>query len=86
LGLPEEEGVTMDEVLTRAEIEARFPSEWVLLADTQHDEHLRVLGGRVLCHSKDRDEVYDKAVELKPKSGAVLYTGKIPIQGDGFLL
>ena len=29
-------------------------------------------------HSKDRDEVYRKAVELRPPRFAILYTGKIP--------
>jgi len=32
----------------------------------------------VCWHSKDRDEVYRKAVELRPRRFAVLYTGKMP--------
>lgn len=34
--------------------------------------------GKVVWHSKDRDEVYRKAVELRAKRFAVLYTGKMP--------
>ena len=68
----------MDNILTITEIEAQFQSEWVLLEDPQTNEALEVQSGKVLCHSKDRDEVYRKAVTLHPKRFAVLYTGKIP--------
>lgn len=67
-----------EEVLTLEEINARFPSEWVLIADPEVDKHLRVLRGRVVCHSKDRDEVDRKAIELRPKHAAYLYTGTMP--------
>jgi hypothetical protein len=68
----------MDDVMTVSQIEAQFESEWVLLQDPQTNEALEVEGGKVLWHGKDRDEVYRKAVELRPKRFAVLYTGKMP--------
>ena len=68
----------MDEILTVAEIESRFASQWVLVEDPQTNEALEVQRGRVRYHSKDRDEVYRKAVELRPERFAVLYTGRIP--------
>lgn len=68
----------MNEEMTIAEIESQFESEWVLIQDPRTDEGLNVLAGRVLYHSKDRDEVYRKAVSLRPKRSAVLYTGEIP--------
>jgi hypothetical protein len=68
----------MNEVLTIAEIESQFQSEWVLVEDPQTNEALEVQGGKVLHHSKDRDEVYRKAVELHPKRFAMLYTGTMP--------
>ena len=64
--------------MTLQEIESQFDSEWVLLEDPITDEALNVLGGKVLHHSKDRDEVYRKAVSLRPKRSAVVYTGEIP--------
>jgi hypothetical protein len=67
----------MDEILTVAEMESRFVGEWVLVEDPQTDDTLEVLGGLVRFHSKDRDEVYRKAIELQPKRFAVLYTGTI---------
>ena len=68
----------MEDMLTVAEIESRFASEWVLVEDPLTNESLEVTSGRVRYHSKDRDEVYRKAVELRPSRFAVLYTGRIP--------
>lgn len=68
----------MDDVLTIAEIEAQFKSEWVLIEDPQTNELLEVQSGKVRCHSKDRDEVYREAVKLRPRRFAMLYTGTIP--------
>lgn len=68
----------MNEVLTISQIAKQFDSEWVLVEDPQTNEALEVQGGRVRWHSKDRDEVYRKAVELRPRRFAMLYTGKMP--------
>ncbi len=75
----------MDNILTAAQIEAQFESEWVLVEDPQTNEALEVQSGRVRCHSKDRDEVYRKAIELRPKRFAMLYTGKMP-EGTAIVL
>jgi hypothetical protein len=69
---------TMDEMMTLDEINSRFDSEWVLIADPEVDENLEVVRGRVVIHRKDRDEVDRKAIELKLKSSAFHYTGHIP--------
>jgi hypothetical protein len=68
----------VNEIQTIAEIVARFDSEWVLIDDPQTNEALEVQLGRVICHSKDRDEVYRMAIELRPKRFATLYTGTLP--------
>ena len=68
----------MSEVMSLVEIQTRFKSEWVLLEDPETTESLEVKSGRVLWHSKDRDEVYRKARELRPKHSAILYTGTLP--------
>ena len=71
-------GMPMDEVLTIAEIEGQFESEWVLIEDPSTDESLNVRGGTVRCHGKDRDEVYRRAVQIRPRRFAILYTGTMP--------
>jgi len=68
----------MAEVMTMAEIRAKFESEWVLLDAPEADEDLELKAGKVLWHSKDRDEVYRKAREMRPQHSAILYTGKLP--------
>ena len=68
----------MEEVITLAEIEERYKSEWILVEDPELDEQLNVIRGKVLWHSKDRDEMYQKDIELRPKRAAFLYTGTIP--------
>lgn len=67
----------MDEILTIGEMESRFAAEWLLVEDPQTDDDLEVLGGTVRFHSKDRDEVYRKAAQLRPSKFAVLYTGTL---------
>jgi hypothetical protein len=68
----------MDEVLTIAQIEAQFESEWVLVEDPQTNEVREVQSGKVRWHSKDREEVYRQAIKLRPKRFAMLYTGRMP--------
>ncbi len=68
----------MNQEMSLVEIEAQFQSEWVLIEDPQTTDTLQVMGGRVLWHSSDRDEVYRKARELQPRHSAILYTGKMP--------
>ena len=68
----------MDDILTTAQIEAQFASEWVLVEAPQTNDALEVQSGKVRWHSKDREEVYRQAVVLCPKRFAILYTGKMP--------
>lgn len=70
--------MTVGEFMTKEEIYARFDSEWVVLADPVI-ENYEVVGGMLVAHGKDRDEVYDKISEIPiPRCFATLYTGKIP--------
>ena len=76
----------MVDTLSISEIEVRYPCEWVLLQDPETGDDLKVKSGTVLWHSPDRDEVYNKAVELRPKRAAFLYTGKVPQENMEFAL
>jgi hypothetical protein len=68
----------MNELMTIDEIRSRYDSEWVLLADLETKPTLEVTKGRVLWHSKDRDEVHRKTLELRPGYFTVLFTGEFP--------
>jgi len=64
--------------MTIKQIQSRFQNEWILLDNPQTNEALEVLKGKLVCHSKDRDEVYRCAVARRPKRYAIIYTGNIP--------
>ena len=64
--------------MTYERIKARFDSEWVLTGAPDTDETLNVRSGDVLHYSKDRDEVYRRALALRPARAAVVYTGTMP--------
>ena len=64
--------------MTIKEIHSQFGDEWVLVGDPETTESLEVIKGKVLHHSRDRDEVYRRAVALRPKRYAVLFTGEMP--------
>jgi hypothetical protein len=66
----------MTNILTISEIESQFAGEWVLVVNPQIDDNLEVTAGRVLCHSKDRDEVYREAVAQRPTDFAIVFTGE----------
>jgi len=68
----------MNEILPIEQIRKKYKSEWILVEDPEVTKDLEVIRGKVVWHSKDRDEVYRKAIELRPKHPAFLYTGKIP--------
>ena len=68
----------MSRLLSIDEIESRYPDERILIGDPQTNEALAVLSGTVLWHSADRDEVYQKAVELRSKHVAFHYSGIVP--------
>lgn len=66
------------ERMTRAEMERRFPDEWIYAIDPEVDQHSRVIGGTVICHSKDRDKVDDVAIQFPSKSMAMFFTAVTP--------
>lgn len=76
----------MNEIMTVEEMWQRYPKEWILIGDPQMDAKLALKGGTLLFHSKDREEMYDKAVELRPSRSATLYTGPLVEEGTELVL
>jgi len=67
----------MGQRLQYAEIVELYPDEFVLLANAEKDERMRIASGELLWHSNSQQEVYDKALELRPSDSAFLFTGKL---------
>ncbi len=65
-------------ILSVQEIRTQYDGEWVLINDPEVDASLSVQRGRVLWHSKNRDEVYRQARLFKPKHCALLFVGSLP--------
>src|SRR5262245_37972097 len=63
---------SMEKPVTYAAIKKKYEGEWVLIIDPVTTKKLEIVKGIVACHSEDRDMVWEKARELKPKHSAVL--------------
>lgn len=60
------------------DIKKIYKDEWVLIKVDKVNENFNLLEGEVLANSKDKDEVYRKLLEMKPKEFMIEYTGEIP--------
>jgi len=47
----------MDQEMTIEEVRSPFGSEWILIEDPETSDELEVLSGKVVHHSRDRDEI-----------------------------
>ncbi len=68
--------------LTIAEIKAKYPNEWVFLANPTATRHHEVTGGHVILHAADRAEFLNRIEAEWPddttvKHLASWYTGEI---------
>jgi hypothetical protein len=68
----------LDEALTIGEIKARYAPDWVLIGEPETDEVQHLRAGKVLFHSADRDEVYQKAIDLRLGHFAFRFLGEPP--------
>ena len=72
------------ERLTIAEMERKYPNEWLFITEPEISENTELLGGIVSVHSRVRDDIYD-ALDGFIGGAAIHYTGKMP-EGRLFLL
>jgi len=68
----------VDEILTIDEMKARYAPDWVLIGDPVVDEGQRLLAGRVLFHSPDREAIYARMDELPGDRFGVRFLGERP--------
>lgn len=65
------------EIMSLADMEKKFEGEWVLFEDPYLNEHKHLAGGKLLFHSKIRDEVDEVAMRLRPRHSAFLFMGSM---------
>ncbi len=61
-----------------AKLKRRYPKEWLLLTNVVADELTRPIKGKLVAHSKNRDDIYDRLAHIRARSVSVEYTGKVP--------
>lgn len=64
--------------MTWEEIEREYPDKWVLIAEPELDDQLRVLRGRVAFAGGSQESAEEEALRLGLKMSALLWTGKLP--------
>jgi hypothetical protein len=64
-------------LLTKAKIKSKYPNQWLLLEDFELDASTTLRKGRVIAHSKDRDEIH-RALKKHTGNLCILFTGKLP--------
>jgi hypothetical protein len=67
-----------ERVQTMTSLKRRYPKEWLLLTHVTADELTRPIRGKLVAHSKNRDDIYDRLSHLRAKSTCITYTGPIP--------
>lgn len=63
------------------ELKRQYKDEWVLVEVLEEDEQSRPVEVRLIAHSKNRDDIYDKLKETKGIDTFQFYTGEIPKKG-----
>lgn len=56
----------------------QYQDEWVLIEYTELDEDLNVTAGRVIAHSRNKDEIYRLLAQTQGRNIAVEYVGEFP--------
>ncbi len=63
------------------EIKRQYRDEWVLMEVTKSDDKGNPLEGKVVSHSRNRDDTYNSMKKIMIKNLAHFYTGEIPKKG-----
>jgi hypothetical protein len=64
-------------LLSKAKLKTKYPNQWLLLKDFELDAATSVRNGRVLAHSKDRDEIH-RALRKHSGDLCIHFTGSLP--------
>ena len=68
----------MSKIMELDDIYKRYKDEWLLIEYEQLDEDLNVTKGRVVAHSRDKNEILQQLVQIQGKNIAIEYAGAAP--------
>lgn len=60
-----------------SKLKKRYPKEWLLLTHVTADALTRPVKGKLMAHSKNRDDIYDRLSHVRG-GFAIEYAGEIP--------
>jgi len=75
----------MKEIINIPETEKRYKDEWLLFEVIETDRLNQPIRGRLLYHSKDRNEIHKVAMKSKCKIDYITFTGD-PFPKDGAVI
>jgi hypothetical protein len=64
-------------LLTREKLKVKYPNQWLLIKDYELDTSTSLRKGRVLAHSKDREEIH-RALRKHSGNLCIHFTGSLP--------
>ena len=64
-------------LLTKEKIKTKYPNQWLLLEDFELDASTTLRKGRVIAHSKNRDEIH-RALKKHTGNLCIHFTGTLP--------
>ena len=68
----------MSEIMTFEEIKLHYDGQWVLIAYTETDEDLKVVKGKVIAHSTNKEDIYQALADADEQPLAIEYMGSVP--------
>ena len=73
----------MSEIATINDFEKNYPNEWIIFEVLEENELKEPTKGKLVAHSKVRDEIDEISKTLKGDFG-IFFTGEIPKKGYAF--
>lgn len=64
-------------IFTKEQMKARYPNQWLLVTDYELDASTSLCKGRVVAHSKDREEIH-RALKKHLGNLCIHFTGGLP--------
>lgn len=68
----------ISKIMTFEEIEQNYNGQWVLIAYSETDEDLKVVRGKVIAHSANKEDIYRVLETAREQPLAIEYMGQIP--------
>lgn len=69
--------MTKTPLLTKDQIKTKYPDQWLLITDYELDRATSLCKGRVIAHSKRREEIH-RALKDHAGNLCIHFTGSLP--------